>query len=738
MPDVRVRLLAPDKKTGVGRAQILVGQKALAAVALSEFSDEMQRALATRPEVVCEPSSNPTPQTVRPAPVQPGVAAPTRSEPAPHRPSGPGSAPVGQRPSGPSARPSVFAENPYNFAQWVGAAPWGLEPPDRHAGATHDAWHADRLSGTLAIDLTARTPVFVPQGDFLESDDRSPRRFWRCADRNGAERFGIPGSSIKGVLRSAFEAWTNSRVGILSPDNYDHPIAYRRRAADVWVIDGPVPGGGLRVIRCRSAFAKREGDRWNYGDRPRGNFMPPDPVIVSEVDPANTSTAQARVLRANLLWTPDHRHRNWTHVVVHVTKETAVVPEEVLRRYLHYLGGGARPGSGSVNPALENHLDRVQDLTAGATPGAGRLGTNYYASIPNERRLFADRIRDLRRLDRGSLLFALRDPARPDEIACFGKNVNFMWPAERSPRDLVGRFYENESTRALASADHAEATFGFSGGYGDGGHPFRGRARVGVFWADESAREMPAVALGPLTSPTGIKLKARPLYLPPDASGRSSDYDEAEALRGRKFYWHQRARDGGVAESHVATQPSPQNPSPIHPLPEGTVFRGIMHFDNLTKAELGALLACIRPALLFDDGRRYGIKVGKAKPRGLGSLEATVLTLRVRRPVSDAYRSLADSPLDEPDEQRPGDMVAVFRRWLEAQPGGQPWSDLPFVRDLRALLRLPESESVRQYRGEPGDYNWMPGFNDPFGNPTGGRDARPIAMPLARDQQMLP
>jgi hypothetical protein len=68
---------------------------------------------------------------------------------------------------------------------------------------------------------------------------------------------------------------------------------------------------------------------------------------------------------------------------------------------------------------------------------------------------------------------------------------------------------------------------------------------------------------------------------------------------------------------------------------------------NLSDVELGALLATLDPSRYLAATRSpaacSATRVGKAKARGLGSVKPTSVEVRVRRPASQAYASLAAS-----------------------------------------------------------------------------------------------
>jgi CRISPR-associated protein (TIGR03986 family) len=407
--------------------------------------------------------------------------------------------------------------------------------------------------------------------------------------------------------------------------------------------------------------------------------------------------------------------------------------------------------------AFQNHWKRVKDLE----PAPGKGSRSFYTGMDKKiasgfiseqaledecKREYERSLPELSRLEVGNVIFAFADPTASNSILCFGKNVNFLWPASRAPRELVGDFWPSVVSKhdlpLLADADPAEATFGFAARHrtdSDGqllSHPFRGRVSFETFWS-QIETQPDAVAIQPLLSPSGVKLKARPVYLPArsDTDPHASTYDEALRLRGRKLYWHQGRDLQNVPGSHRGDAQNREHPY-IRPLPAGTAFTGRIHFDNLTRSELGALLVSLCPDLYWGKDGGYGWKIGKGKPRSLGSVyvSKSELKLALRHSVSTAYRELGARVLNDEDESV-SDFIDAFRRAVPGTSGR--------VQDLEKLLRFPTTPKIRNYIGpQPPNppYGWMPGFNNPAGDPESQRSdgswdnkQRPAAMKRARN-----
>lgn len=134
--------------------------------------------------------------------------------------------PPPQRPR--RADPTEFL-NPYNFV----ATP----PRDRNGALgdrvpdTHDRFHRDRFTGQIPITLTTRTPLLLPDQAGADPATKTQPKT-AGTRRRGSGRDAPPlltGSTVKGVLRSAYEAITNSRYGVIS-EQHSLPVVVRQSA----------------------------------------------------------------------------------------------------------------------------------------------------------------------------------------------------------------------------------------------------------------------------------------------------------------------------------------------------------------------------------------------------------------------------------------------------------------------------------------------------------------------------
>lgn len=174
-------------------------------------------------------------------------------------------------------------EKPYEFVSFPPGSPRRSKVEGHHHFATN------KLSGTLALRLTARRPVQVAcgtqdvlrlktTGDTVVAQDVTVRR-------RGEELHVLPSSSLKGVVRSVVEALSPSCVRVTS---WRTRKALPRRLNACSRVDQLCPA-------CR-LFGMSGRARENYG----GQVQVEDAVMIE---------GRTAVVRTPLLWTPARSRR---------------------------------------------------------------------------------------------------------------------------------------------------------------------------------------------------------------------------------------------------------------------------------------------------------------------------------------------------------------------------------------------------------------------------------------------
>ncbi len=360
------------------------------------------------------------------------------------------------------------------------------------------------------------------------------------------------------------------------------------------------------------------------------------------------------------------------------------------------------------------------------------------------------RVRKSLLLEKGDLVYFTHDER--DNITTIGKNINYLWPAERCVYGLASSYFppidtDGSERRSLDEPlSLAERMFGFAGKHEDGSHPFKGRIAFEPAWGPtaqsyQAEKNWPAnqtpdnpgvlLRLAPVTGP-GVRAKSRPLYLEPRPSDRrSASFDDPQpVLRGRKFDWHDRAPEGQAIWDKHRYSPDwhsaeSQLPAPICALAPsaGNTFQGKISFKNLTRLELGALLYAME-----GPNEHHRLKLGKAKARGLGSARCSVTSISTVN-LAARYSSLdlmAGVSSVSGVSQLCSDAIEEFKRWHSTHGGD---SDR-ILRAHEKIHHFSAKVSVNYFPINFSEYGWLPAETP--GNTKGEpRGQRPPAMKVA-------
>lgn len=112
-------------------------------------------------------------------------------------------------PNRPDNAPQV--PKPYEFVEFPPKGPT-LTPP-----AGHHKYFKNRIHGILHLQLTVETALHISTGTVMMGSDLGQSKISLIKTmQTGNEKLTIPGSSLKGVVRSIYEAITNSTLAVVT------------------------------------------------------------------------------------------------------------------------------------------------------------------------------------------------------------------------------------------------------------------------------------------------------------------------------------------------------------------------------------------------------------------------------------------------------------------------------------------------------------------------------------------
>jgi CRISPR-associated protein (TIGR03986 family) len=509
-----------------------------------------------------------------------------------------------------------------------------------------------KYSGKIECTLETLTPLFIPRGK-----DERDIEFFSYDYTSASPKPIIPGSSIRGVVRSVFEALTN---GCLSTVD-DETLLYRRTN------EPKTPG---LIVKNGDKYELYRAERVMLNTRGSHKFGKPvnpndyktgaEVYIKKTAKPFTTS----RGFGTGLYGVDDITHNPGNgyfkgyvligeafqrkhHDAVFINKNDFVADvtdsypnlEKVWKLYQTKANGGVNEGQGEYRGYL-----KADTLPVFYTK-ASQESNNYYLSP-----------------------------------ACITKEV--FYNTIRSILEKQGAYQPCDSKTGYCDACRLFGTVdGESKSAIASRVSFRDATPVNPSgWYDTPRK----IILG------GPKITATEFYLQDTGADTFTyDYDitytnstphrnpNDPKLRGRKFYWHSSQQENASDGANEKMKKT------IHPVKEGEKFTFFVNFDRLTADELSKLKLAL--ALLFGDGKQYAHKLGHAKPIGYGSVIIGV------------------------DKGLVFDLDADFNLTSAEPPNGewQPDSNIP-ISELKKMLSWSEKPGNVQYPRSDGKiYNWF-------------------------------
>lgn len=159
-------------------------------------------------------------------------------------------------------------------------------------------------------------------------------------------------------------------------------------------------------------------------------------------------------------------------------------------------------------------------------------------------------------------------------------------------------------------------------------------------------------------------------------------YDGTNQLRGRKFYRHHGSSLNRLEYERAGLRTDHQNRTVRGVRAPGNVFTFTIDFRNLAPVELGALLW----TLSLGEEKCF-FRLGYAKPLGFGSVKLEVDQVELLNPIA-RYRSLQASGWRHASTTERSRWIAAFEEAMK-RCYGKPVRELPNIIDLMTLLRDP-------------------------------------------------
>jgi CRISPR-associated protein (TIGR03986 family) len=538
-------------------------------------------------------------------------------------------------------KPERTARAPYNFVplpEKVVPAEQPLPDMDRY----HDN---ERYTGVIDCEITTESPVYVRgavEPEFFEKYGDKPLHTLPDGEKLKYARFFspdnsgnpvIPGSSLRGMVRSIVEIVAYGKMQWVTSNRLVFRAVGDRTSLGTYYRnffmrdDGD---GRTFTPLVQAGYLVKEKDRW---------FIRP----AQSVQGVTFARIHKKVIPKDLPGWYDCKNARRIWVKPDKYDYQKVRGKLLKIKYLPILEARSSAAEGFIEAILvrsgdmppKKKMETVIFLPDNSTPHSGLIEVD-----DDILQCYREQVSQKQEELLGGVQGALR-PYQPvfylmkdGKLVFFGHTMMFRLPYDRTPYEFVPPSLRAETSDV--DIDLAEAIFGFTSlkRGSRAGRIFFGDARLepgqSDIWLSSGHPVIPKILSGP--KPTAFQhylTQQQPDEVPStNKSGKlelrldhyASPPPHETVIRGHKLYWHKgRVGLSDIKDSGFNGLQVDKQHTLIKPVKAGVRFRSAIHFENLSRVELGAVLwALVLPG---EQGREYRHKIGMGKPLGMGSVK---------------------------------------------------------------------------------------------------------------------
>ncbi len=502
---------------------------------------------------------------------------------------------------------------PYNFVPFNEK----IVSPDWANAISHDLPFQDGLSGEIEITLTAESPVFVKNGlgqqeaNFYKND--SGHQIKDYTFNKWKDKYFIPGTSIKGMVRNVLEIMT---FGNMEAKVNDHKYSLR----DLTSRMKAVYLGSFTPNNLYCGWLKKQDESYlivDCGLPGRISHKNLDEQLGTEFgefttkkDNFNSRNNFNKSARKKYeLFGSRDRNQSFKKLITNDPRSIYEVDPQGDRKGCLVFTG--QPGVRKQKPDGKWDGHRYEFIFFDDANRVERkvvkdvVDNFFFAYLEQDKMKWSDDWKYWRQeLDRGNPIpvFFQKDG---DKIIHFGLSYLYKLPYKYSVRDLIRKHQQAEGL------DMSEAIFG----HVQKNNALKGRVTFSHAFATMAEEDEPKheVLAGPKASyyPNYIRQK-----LINGNVGRDRSYqtfmDQTAKIAGWKRYPIRKDISRNDGTDNVKTR--------FIPLKQGAQFACKIHYHNLRPIELGALLS----ALTFHGSTDTYHSIGMAKPLGYGKVKLSI------------------------------------------------------------------------------------------------------------------
>lgn len=470
--------------------------------------------------------------------------------------------------------------------------------PDWSDKISQDIPFEDGMSGTIELTITAKTPLFIRNGQKKTEEDNS-------FSHVGDNRYFVPGTSLKGSIRNVLEIMSFGKMNQVNNDTFGvrdlKSRTYRDQMTEIccgwlqWVdnkymlTDCGTPGR----ISLEDIDEKYDTDLFSFVQNSH-NF---------KNDENKTAKKKYEMIEKKLgkifLFDSFETDRN---------NKMSQTNRKDLRRFVKFGNDESgtivftgQPSARSWNGRKRNgKLYEFVFFEKEQSPEI--IDEKIINSFKNVHKESADFEKFWGpKLNKGEKIPIFFKRLENGELHSIGLSYMYKYPYEKSVRESIPGF----ALREQSKQDLAECMFGFT----NNDNSLKGRIQFSALFSENAKSNKNVTLL--LGSP---KASYYPIYIRQSGSNELKTYDKGQ-IAGWKRYLVRKETWG---EELAKDNENSNIKTTFKPLDEGTIFMGKIRFHNLKKVELGALLS----ALTFhNNSEKCYHQLGQGKPYGFGRIK---------------------------------------------------------------------------------------------------------------------
>lgn len=529
-----------------------------------------------------------------------------------------------------------YARTPYNFIPF----------PDKFASKyvsfddlpSHEHLDINKKTGYISYTITAETPIYVggENGEFYSIGDS----------------YAIPGSTIKGKLRSNCEILSNSYPEFIHKAKYSfRDVAgvkssikneYQKfiKTTEDKRINSIVRAGLLENVNGNYKIHQLEGFNDINGNKLNFLFVKGEMLEKTKNSTISSKKLNSKYYKPYFLvcesneydgkWKPSTSILDKCKLVEKSRLEFKYAKRDWIRDGRFILMNSGKIGNKKNHYLLKGKVGKTITVSEKAIYDA-QIRLNRSKGKDEEGNNHSSSYYELPTSGFTKPCFYLMDENNRGEVLAIGFTPYMRLPYKYSTTDGIKGEIE-------PGISYADGIFGFTDyTEGDDNKSYKSRVTCTHAISDSSVSDTKIIPIRYMLQkpkPTSFQMylkqdskwEANKYKSINDMAHYSSEAGEADfELRGRKFYWMKTYIDNKTSDHPTAS-------TTIKPLEKGTVFKGKINFKNLDDAELGLLLFSLK----FDDN--YDCKdgdyityesFGQGKPYGFGRTKISINEIRI-------------------------------------------------------------------------------------------------------------